>query len=133
MEIMEIFYGVLIVAILIFAIYYYRRKKMLEIYDKDGNLSYDITKNGLRILGVYTSPNLSGDITIPITTKPNEKVSVIVGSSAYIEHYGSAKVKINSITSSAVNCTVESTARANIRGHKAMHGYVRIIVLGSMQ
>lgn len=132
MEIMEVFYGVLIVAILIFAIYYYRRKKMLEIYNEDGSLSYDITKNGLRILGVYTSANLSGNITIPIKTKPNEKVSVIVGASAFKEYYGSALVKINSVTTSAVNCTIQSTAKAHIKGQGTNAGFVRIIVLGSM-
>ena len=105
---------------------------MLEIYDKDGNLSYDITKNGLRILGVYTSTILSGDITIPIKTKPNEKVSVVVGASAFKEYYGSAIVKVNSITQSAVHCTVESTAKAHIRGDKTTTGFVRVIVLGSM-
>nr|DAI23833.1 MAG TPA: hypothetical protein [Caudoviricetes sp.] len=105
---------------------------MLEIYDKDGNLSYDITKNGLRILGVYTSAILSGDITIPIKTKPNEKVSVVVGASAFKEYYGSAIVKVNSITQSAVHCTVESTAKAHIRDDKTTTGFVRVIVLGSM-
>lgn len=132
MEIMEIIYGILIVVILIFAIYYYRRKKMLEIYDKDGNLSYDITKNGLRILGVYTSAILSGDITIPIKTKPNEKVSIVVGASALEEYCGSAIVKVNSITQSAVHCTVKSTAKAHIRGGTTTTGFVRVIVLGSM-
>lgn len=106
---------------------------MLEIYNEDGSLSYDITKNGLRILGVYTSPNLSGDVSIPIQTKPNETVSVIVGASAYVEHYGSAIVKIKSITPTAVHCVIESTARASIRGNRTMYGYVRIIVLGSMK
>ena len=105
---------------------------MLEIYNEDGSLSYDITKNGLRILGVYTSANLSGDITIPIKTKPNEKVSVVFGASAFKEYYGSALVKVNSITTSAVNCTIQSTAKAHIKGDKPNTGFVRVIVLGSM-
>lgn len=129
---MEVAYGILIVIALVIAIYYYRRKKMLEIYNEDGSLSYDITKNGLRILGVYTSANLSGDITIPIKTKPNEKVSVVVGASAFKEYYGSALVKVNSITTSAVNCTIQSTAKAHIKGDKTNTGFVRVIVLGSM-
>ena len=129
---MEVAYGILIVIALVLAIYYYRRKKMLEIYNEDGSLSYDITKNGLRILGVYTSANLSGDITIPIKTKPNEKVSVVVGASAFKEYYGSALVKVNSITTSAVNCTIQSTAKAHIKNYKTTTGFVRVIVLGSM-
>lgn len=132
MAIMEIIYGILIIVVLILAIYYYRRKKVLEIYNEDGSLSYDITKNGLRVLGVYTSPHLSGNITIPIKTKPNEKVNVIVGASAHFEHYGSAIVKVNSVTQTAVNCTIESTAKAHIRNTKTTAGFVRIIVLGSM-
>lgn len=130
---MEFAYVILIAAIAIFAIYYYRRKKMLEIYNADGSLSYDITKNGLRILGVYTSDHLSGNVTIPIKTKPNEKVSVVVCSSAYVEYYGSARVIINSITESAVSCTIQSTAKATVRRQTTMYGYVRIIVLGSMK
>lgn len=129
---MYIYIAVAVVLILVACIYYYRRKKMLEIYNADGSLSYDITKNGLRILGVYTSPHLSGNITIPIKTKPNEKVNVIVGASAHFEHYGSAIVKVNSVTQTAVNCTVESTAKAHIRDTKTTAGFVRIIVLGSM-
>ena len=105
---------------------------MLEIYNADGSLSYDITKNGLRILGVYTSPYLSSNITIPIKTKLNEKVSVIVGASAHFEHYGSAIIKVNSITQTEVKCTIESTAKAYIRNNKTTAGFVRIIVLGSM-
>ena len=133
MGVMEFAYGILIAVIAIFAIYYYRRKKMLKIYNADGSLSYDISKNGLRILGMYTSSYLDGKVTIPIKTKPHEKVSVVVGSAAYVESYGSAKVVIDSITESAVNCTVHSTARAGQRNRTTGFGYVRIIVLGSMQ
>lgn len=105
---------------------------MLEIYNADGSLSYDITKNGLRILGVYVSQNLYGNVTIPIKTKANEKVSVIVGSSAINENYGSAIVKINSITQTAVNCTITSTAKSTVAGDTMLIGYVKIFVLGSM-
>lgn len=129
---MEFVYGILVAVIAIFAIYYYRRKKMLQIYNADGSLSYDISKNGLRILGVYTSSYLYGKVTIPIKTKPHEKVSVVVGSSAYSEHYGSAKVVIDSVTESTVNCTIYSTARAGQRKRTTEFGYVKIIVLGSM-
>lgn len=132
MAVMEIIYGVLIVSIAIFSIYCYRRKKMLEIYNSDGSLSYDITKNGLRILGIYTSQNLSGNVTIPIKTKANEKVSVIVSASASNENYGSAVVTINSITQTAVNCTITSTAHSMVSGDTMLVGYVRIFVLGSM-
>ena len=105
---------------------------MLEIYNADGSLSYDITKNGLRILGIYTSQNLSGNVTIPIKTKANEKVSVIVSASASNENYGSAVVTINSITQTAVNCTITSTAHSTVSGDTMLVGYVRIFVLGSM-
>ena len=108
---MYTYIAIAVLLILVACIYYYRRKKMLEIYNADGSLSYDITKNGLRVLGVYTSPHLSDNITIPIKKKPNEKISVIVGASAHFEHYGSAIVKVNSVTTTAVNCTIESTAQ----------------------
>lgn len=129
---MEVFYALIIILFAIGVIYYYRRKRMFQVYNADGSLSYDITKNGLRILGVYTSPYLGGSITIPITTKPNEHVRVVVGTSAYSEHFGSAKVNIDSISNTEVKCSIYSSAKATIKNQQTFYGYVRIIVLGGM-